>query len=171
MIANTTKGFILQTGASTAGKIAPQALVTFDAPTRGDVIHACKGRQGVYFLSRNAVADGYQFSTHVLPLPDNKTDIKYDRANKQEYIWRSKEFVMAGRETFAAAKVVHEKGCVRLRLFVDGCCRYDEVVKGCAPFTLPAQIAGVKWQIELRGTARVTEVHIAGSMQELLREQ
>lgn len=170
-MSNTTKGFILQTGASTANKIAPQALVTFDAPTRGDVIHACHGRQGVYFLSRE-VADGlYTFSTHVLPLPDNRTDVKYDRASKQEYIWRSKEFVQPGRTTMGAAKVVHKRGCVRIKIIVDGCCRHEEVVKGCGPFTLPAQIAGTKWQIELRGTAEVTEVHIAGSMQELLREQ
>lgn len=170
-MSDTTKGFILQTGASTANKIAPQALVTIDAPNDGDIIHACKGPQGVYFLSRREASGQFGFYTHVLPLPDNRTYVKYADAKKMEYVWRSKEFVMPGRTTFSAAKIVHKRGCLRLRIFVDGCCRHEEVVRTCAPFTLPSQLAGVKWQFELRGTAEVTEFHVASSMPELLSEQ
>lgn len=162
------KGYILHTGSATADPNQFQQLVTIDAPTQGDVIHATHGRQGTYFLSKTKEIDGFTFTTHVLPTPDNKTDVRYANAAKMDYIWKSKKFVMPGWTTMAAAKVQHAGGCVRLRVYADGCLACDIVVGDCRPFKLPAQVAGTTFEIELRGTSQVSEAHIAQSMRELL---
>lgn len=161
-------GYIFQTGAQGADKTPFQQLVTMDAPTNGNVIAACNGRQGAYFMSM--VADpflGKQAQIHVLPQPGGTTDIPYDRAPKAEYVWRSKKYMMPAITTWSCAKVVHKCGCVRLRLYIDGCVAYDSVVRGSKPFTLPSQLAGTTLEIELIGTAEVEDVQVASSMREL----
>ncbi len=161
-------GYIYSTGSGTSDAAQFQQLVTIDAPTPGVVISSCQGRQGVYFLSEVSVDDVTTYKTHVLPQPDHVTDVKYATAPKMEYIWRSKRFVMPGRATMGAGKVVHSGGHVRIRILVDGCCRHEQQVRSNKPFRLPAQMAGTEWEIELLGNATVYEVHIAPSMQELL---
>ena len=163
-------GYIYSTGAGTSDPAQFQQLVTIDAPTRGEVIASCIGRQGPYFLSKTDVGeDTEQLTIHVLPMPDRLTDIKYDGAPKMTYIWRSKKFVLSGLTTMAAAKVVHGKGDVRLRIIVDGCCKYEVQVRSNKAFRLPPQVIGIEWELELIGTAQVFEVHVASSIEELLR--
>lgn len=160
-------GYIYSTGSGTSDPAQFQQLVSIDAPTNGQVIHHCLGRQGIYFLSRESVDDVDTYFVHVLPQPDNLTNVKYAEAPKQEYKWKSKKFVMPGRATMSAMKVVH-KGRVRVRIYVDGCCKYEAQVRSSEAFRLPSQLVGGEWEIELIGTATVYEVHIAPSMQELL---
>ncbi len=162
-------GYIFSTGSGTSDPAQFQQLVTIDAPTTGSVISSCQGRQGVYFLSEESILDVTTYKTHVLPQPDNITDVKYATAPKMEYTWRSKRFVMPGRATMGAGKVVHSDGHIRIRIIVDGCCRHEQQVRSNKPFRLPAQMAGVEWEIELIGTATVYEVHIAPSMEELIK--
>lgn len=172
---DTSVGYIYSTGSGSSDPAQFQQLVTIDAPTTGSVISSCKGRQGVYFLSGAQAYDPYgyyspqsEYYIHVLPQPDNLTDIKYASAPKMEYVWRSKKFVMPGRATMGAGKVVHSGGRVRVRIFIDGCCRHEQQVRSNKPFRLPPQMMGVEWEIELTGTATVYEAHIAPSMQELV---
>lgn len=164
-------GYIFQTGAATADKSQFQQLVTIDSPVLGKVVDSCLGRQGPYFLAltNNYYPDDNSAEIYVLPQPGGTTDVSYEGSRKQEYIWKSKKFVMPGRTTFGAMKVVHAKGCVRVKICVDCRCVYEAVVQGCAPFRLPSQIAGTVVEIELRGTATVYEVHIASTMKELTR--
>lgn len=169
MANDRTLGYILNTGAATGEQTQFQQLVTIDGPTAGTFMDSCIGDQGLYFLVKDTVPEPGKYGIWVLPQPDNQTNVKYEQAPKMTYRWRSKKFVMAGRTTWGAAKVVHSKGCVRLRIIVDGCCRHEEQVKDCGPFRLPSQIAGVTCELELEGTARVTELHVASSLQELLR--
>lgn len=169
-MADKALGYIFHTGAGTSDRNQFQQLVTIDAPRRGDVIHSCIGRQGPYFLTQELEFGRYRYFVHVLPIPGGTTDVSYEKALKQKYTWKSKKFVMAGRTNFTCAKVTMGKGCVRLRIYVDGCCQYDAVVTSCDPFRLPDQLVGVTWEIELRGEATVAEVHIASTMRELANE-
>ena len=164
---NTSLGYIFQTGAAGADTTPFQQLVTIDAPRRGDVIHSCTGRQGAYFLTKEFFLGEYSYYVHVLPSPGGTTDTIYEKAPKQEYMWRSKKFVMPGRTTFGACKVVHGGGCARIKIFADGCCVFSTVVTECSPFRLSDQVVGVEFEIELTGTAIIYEAHIASSMQEL----
>lgn len=169
-MANDRKlGYIFSTGAPSADVTPHQHLVTIDAPTDGDVLHACLGRQGMYYLSEELRFGRYKYFIHVLPTPGGTTDARYEQSSKQTYQWKSKKFTMPGRITFAAAKVVMDKGCVRLRIHVDGCCRYDAVVTTCAPFRLPDQLVGIEVELELIGTATIHEVHVASTIEELIR--
>jgi hypothetical protein len=92
---------------------------------------------------------------------------------RQQYTWKSKKFVFPGQTTFAAAKVVHAcgGGGVRFRLYIDCCCVYETVVRGCVPFRLPAQLRGITCEIELIGCSRVTEVRVASSIRELMGDE
>lgn len=162
-------GYIFNTGTAGADALPFQHLVTIDAPTNGDVIDSTLGRQGMYFLSEVFSYGRYNYYVHMLPTPGGTTDVQYERTQKQTYRWKSKKFVMPGRTTLAAAKVVMDKGCVRLKIHADGCCRYDAVVQNCAPFRLPDQLVGVEWEIELIGEATIHEVHVASTMEELTR--
>lgn len=174
---NTSIGYIVSTGASSADRSQFQTIVTIDGPNEGNVTSACNGRQGAYFLSVPPPPDTVVESTspdmviYVLPTPGGTTDVPYETAPKMDYVWRSKRFVMPGRTTWAAAKVVHKcGGCVRLRLYADGCLAYDGVVRDSQPFRLPSQIVGTTLDIELVGSAEVDELHVASSMKELLSQ-
>lgn len=171
MGADTTLGYILQTGAAGADASKFQQLVTIDAPRRGDVIHSCEGREGLYFLTHEQAFGLHGYYVHTLPTPGGASLVEYDNAPKMEYHWRSKKFVMPGRTTWSAAKVVHCKGCVRLRLWIDNCLLYDMPVKTSRPFRLIQNLAGTTLEIELIGTAQVTEVHVASTMKELLSNE
>ena len=170
MTENTTVGYIFDTGANSADSTPFQKLVTIDAPRRGNVVHYCIGRQGPYFLTEEFRFGEYYYYVHVLPTPGGTTDVRYEHAEKMQYTWKSKEYVMPGRTVWGAAKVVHSKGCVTFRLYVDGRIVYSAKVIGCMPFRLPSQIAGMTAVIELVGDATVTEVHIASSIRELTNE-
>lgn len=170
-MADNSVGYILQTNVASADKLELQQLVTLDAPTSGNVIHHCVGRQGIYFLSERLLYGAYTYFVHVLPVPGGSTDAKYETAAKQTYTWKSKRFVMSGRTSFTCAKVVHSKGCVNLKIFVDGKCRYDRPVRGCEPFRLSDQLEGIDFEIQLTGTATVHEVHIASTMRELASDR
>lgn len=171
MTANTALGYIFDTGAASADSSRFQALVTIDAPRRGNVIHSCLGRQGMYYLTEELAFGRYSYWVHVLPTPGGLTDVPYDTSPKQEYIWRSKKYIMPGRTTWGAAKVVHKRGCVKLRLYIDGCCAFETVVKGCGAFRLPSQLVGIAMEIELVGTAEVMEVHVASTIEELTNNE
>lgn len=171
MATDTSVGYIFDTGAAGADSSPFQKLVTIDAPRRGNVIHSCIGRQGPYFLTEELLFGEYYYYVHVLPTPGGTTDVRYENAAKMEYQWKSKEYVMPGRTTWGAAKVVHRNGCVTLRLYVDKRIVYSKRVVGCSPFRLPSQIEGVTAEIELIGDAVVTEVHIASSIRELLSNE
>ena len=164
-------GYFFNTGAAGADALPFQHLVTIDAPTDGNVIDSCEGRQGMYYLSEVFKFGKYSYYVHVLPTPGSRTDAAYKGGARQTYVWKSKKFVMPGRTNMTAAKVTMDKGCVRMRIHIDGCCRYDKVVTSCAPFRLPDQLVGIEWEIELVGQATIYEVHVASTMEELTDER
>ena len=107
-----------------------------------------------------------------MPFPDTVGLEVYAHADKYCYEWKSKKFVFPGQMVMAAAKVVHDcKGFVKLKIMVDCCCVYEVLVHDCQPFTLPPNIAGVEWEVEVHGTAVVSEIHLASSLRELLEHE
>lgn len=159
-----SRAFLLSLDDSVNGERPWQKLSTLDTP-KGYVVDAFVAG-GAHAVSMERGDD--EQAIYVLPLP-NSSILEYRYAAKQEYRWKSKKFVMPGTTTFAAAKVVHDcDGELRIKIFVDCCCKYETVVRSCEPFRLPSQLAGVEWEFELQGRATVHEVHLAGSMRELI---
>lgn len=108
----------------------------------------------------------YGETPHFLPLPKYQQE---GRAYKyMPFNWKSKKFVMPGRTTFSVMKVVY-KGCVKVKIWADGCCVYQTMLTTCMPFRLPDEVVGTVFEIEFtgKGYAEVTECEIASSLEEL----
>lgn len=156
------KGYAFETGSSLDGEHTLGKFTTFDTPF-GVRAHAVGG-SGVYVLATEGVFR--------MPFPDSVGREAYNSAEKLCYNWKSKKFVFPGDMVMAAAKVDHDcKGHVRLRIYVDCCCVYETSIHDCKPFTLPPNLKGVTWEVELIGTSAVHEVHLASSLRELLEHE
>lgn len=156
------KGYMFETGSSIDGEHPMQRFVTMDTPN--NVRAHTSGGSGLYVLATDGV---YQMA-----FPDSIGNEMYGNAAKYCYSWKSKKFVFPGQMVMAAAKVVHDcKGFVRLKIMVDCCCLYETLVHDCKPFTLPPNLAGVEWEVELEGNATVHEVHLASSLRELIEHE
>lgn len=164
-------GFILATGDTLSPASGPGSLVTAQLPPLGNIaavaasyVRAPWGAALVFYGNS---------PVYSLPLPEDVGLPAYKNAPKQQYVWRSKKFVFPGQTTMGACKIVHScaGGGVRMRLFVDCCCVFQTVVRGCVPFRLPAQLRGITFEIELQGCSRVTEVRLASSIRELMGDE
>lgn len=102
------------------------------------------------------------------PIPGWVIPNTQNQIQKLTYKWKSKKFVFPGITSFAAAKVVFEcDGWVCFRLWGDCELIYQTVVDNCNPFRLPHNFRNIEFEIEAIGTATVSEIHVASSMQEL----
>lgn len=169
-------GYLFDTASTLDGEHPLQKLVTFDAP-KGTVLSHTVGSSGLDILvgipnpdiGVDALIKNFVYS---MPFPNTKKGGKYNTAPKMCYQWKSKKFVFPGNMTMAAAKVVHDcDGSLRLKVFVDCCCRYEVEVKDCKPFRLPPSMQGVEWEVEVTGTATIHEIHLASSIRELLEDE
>lgn len=164
-------GFILATGDTLSPSSGPGALVTALLPPLTSIV----GTATSYVRAPWGCAVVFYGGSPVysLPLPEDVGLPAYKNAPKQQYVWRSKKFVFPGQTTMGACKIVHScaGGGVRMRLFVDCCCVFQTVVRGCVPFRLPAQLRGITFEIELQGCSRVTEVRLASSIRELMGDE
>ena len=144
---------------STAGQI-----VTMDTPT-GLLLDAKVAARGLTLKYSNQL--------FYLPTPgDGAEEREYRKAKKMCFRWKSKKFVFPGQTTFAAGKIVHDcGGAITIRLFVDCKCVWQADICDCNPFRIPSQIMGVTYEIELIGKNAVQEVHLAGSMRELIENE
>lgn len=161
----------------------------------------CVYQNGKYFGSRSPMGDGLivDFVDRVegdMDVGDLTTaDLKWDavHAGKDGFIyfsrgrelwrwnsadapmtyeWRSKVFRMPGHTAFSAAKVVADYGGpVVFSLYRSGGLYYSREVYNSEPFRIPARGRGLEWEIELKGSSRIREVHVATSMTELVEEK
>lgn len=156
----TRYAYVYQLGDDLNGDKPFQHLVTMDVPV-GYLAQAVVTSRGLTLK--------YGKNLYCLPLPGEVGDNAYRKAPKQPYIWRSKKFVMPGRLTLAAGRVARSRdGDCLLKLYVDGRLVWESLVLDARPFTIPDQIMGKIFEVELQGTARVTELHLAPSMKELM---
>ncbi len=165
MVSNRGVMYVFATGARTADTNRHQQLVTIDAPTDRGCKDSCDTHNGPAFLCPDEYGD---HGVYTLPLPDYRNGTPYESARKMEFIWRSKQFVMSSITTFTVARVEHE-GCVKFRLFVDGCCVYDNMLSTCGPFRLPPEAQGKVFEVEFYGDGRVIDFEMASSFEELAR--
>jgi hypothetical protein len=166
-------GYLFDTGSTLDGEHPLQKLITFDGPP-GKVISHTTSSSGLDVLigipNPDILVDAdIKNSVHSMPFPNTKEGGTYDLAPKMCYRWKSKKFVFPGNMCMSAAKVVHDcNGHVRIKFYVDCCCRYEVLVKDCKPFRLPDSMQGVEWEVEVIGTATVHEIHVASSLRELI---
>lgn len=156
------KGYAFETGSTLDGTHEIAKFITYDTPM-GVRAHVAGG-SGLYVVGTEGVFK--------MPFPDSVGQEAYNSAAKLCYTWKSRKHVFPGNMVMAAAKVDHDcKGHVRLKIYVDCCCVYETAVRDCTPFTLPPNLHGVTWEVEVSGTAAVHEIHLASSMRELLEHE
>lgn len=155
-------GYMFDTGSSLDGDRPFARLSTFDYVSPG--IYS-----SVWTNNGLAVLDNAG-SVWEMSFPNMTSKDAYRDSPKLTYTWKSKRFVLPGITTFGACKILHDCGCLRLRIYVDGCCTYDTPVTSKHPFTLPPSVQGVEYEFELEGTANVYELHVATSIQDLIEQ-
>jgi hypothetical protein len=156
--------YVYDTGDEINGDKQFQQLVTMNVP---------EGILSQALVTSMGLTTKYTNQVFYLPLPgDGNIDKGYRKALKYCFQWKSKKFVMPGQTTFAAGKIIHDcGGPITLRLYVDCRCVWQTEICDCNPFRIPSQIMGLDFEIELLGRSAVYEVHIAGSMRELLENE
>jgi hypothetical protein len=136
-----------------------QQLVTMDAPQPTAPVGAVVSNYGLHTCFSNKM--------YYWPVPGWQRP--GDKIQKLCYQWKSKKFVFPGQTTFSAAKVVAEcDGDVCFKLYGDGQLVCTRKITDNNPFRLPMHTRHVEWEIELIGTATVSEVHVATSMNDLV---
>lgn len=86
-----------------------------------------------------------------------------------EFRWRSKEFIENQGTSFSSCRIVSDDiSKIGMMLFIDGVQELDlsASILPDGAFRLPA-FRGYKWQIEVRGNAKVERITLATSMQEM----
>lgn len=152
-------GYMCDTGSSLDGDRPFARLSTFDYKSPG-ILSSVWTNNGLAVLDNAG-------NVWEMAFPGMANKMSYHDSTKMSYTWRSKKFVLPGITTFAAAKIIHDCGCLRFRIYVDGCCTYDTPVHSKQPFTLPPSVQGVEYEFELEGTANVYELHVATSTEDL----
>lgn len=155
--------YIYDLGDDINGQKQFQHLVTMDTP---------EGELGDAKVTKYGMTVKYGKDLYCLPLPGEVSEDAYRNAPKQTYEWKSKKFVFPGRMTMAAAKVTKDcGGTLILSIYVDCRLAYESEICDCKPFRLPTAVEGIEFEILLKGTAKVTEVHIASSIKELIESE
>lgn len=147
------RGLVLDLGAPNAADPA-LSLLDWHSPA----LHREPGRDTLYL----AKADGEGWAVcDMAGSPDGPL---------LETTWRSKVFASVSAMTMAAARVdadFGERGSLTVTILADGVERLSKVLADARPFRLPAGFRARAWQVEARGTARVREIRLASSMEEL----
>lgn len=155
------KGFWFDTRSSALSSEGEAELTTFDCPP------ATISRTGPFFVVSlfGALHVLFDRGVYVLPWAGYAAP---PGAALLTYIWRSKHFVFPAATRLSAAKVVREAaGSLLVRVFGDGRLVYQRIVVGSDPFRLPGRARYLSYEVQLEGTAVVSEVHLATSMAEL----
>jgi hypothetical protein len=86
--------------------------------------------------------------------------------------WRSKTFNLPRPATFGAARIDSDfdHGPMTLRIFADNVLRLETQLDHTNPVRLPAGFRAARWEIELQGSSRVTQVAMATTIDDLEQE-
>ncbi len=84
-------------------------------------------------------------------------------------IWRSKPFRLPQSASFGAARLDSDfaHGPVTLRVLADNVLRLEKSLSDPGPVRLPAGFTASRWEIEIQGASRVTQIVLASTVDEL----
>lgn len=105
--------------------------------------------------------------TGTLCLAQGTNLVRYDKGSALTYTWRSKKFRAPFPMNFGYAQVYASDYPVTLNVIVDGVQKASKTIASREITTLPSGFRGLDWQLEVSGTADVTQVNIATSVQEI----
>lgn len=139
---------------------------------RGWLIFDFSG-QGAVFTTANlnsatAVTALYaDHRTDTLYMAQGTNIVRFDAGSALAYTWRSKTFRAPFAMNFSKGQLVAASYPVTMKLYGDGVLRFTKSVTDGNLFHLPGGYRSLDYQLEIAGTADVTQVSIATSAEEL----
>lgn len=148
------------------------AIYTKSNGSRGMLIFDFSGQGAVFTESdlNSGVAITAMYNdarTDTLYLAQGTNIVRWDAGSNLPYIWRSKIFRTPFPMNFAFGQVVADTYPVTMNVYADGVLRQAKTVTDNNAFRLVSGFRGFDWQIELRGTGRLTQAMISTSMEEV----
>lgn len=92
-----------------------------------------------------------------------------DSASPLTYTWKSGPQFTPYEASFGAMRVYADNYPVTAKVYLDGALIHTQAVASEEAFRLPPDFTGRRWQVQIEGTHNVSQVFIAGSMEELDR--
>jgi hypothetical protein len=92
---------------------------------------------------------------------------QWDEGDAQDYVWRSKEYLLPMPANFGFLQIVAESYPVTATLYADGTKVGDFTAQSERAVRLPGGFRARVWEAEITGTSRVLSVHVAQSGTEL----
>lgn len=105
--------------------------------------------------------------TDTMYMAQNGNIVRYDRGSALTYTWRSKKFRAAFPMNFGYAQVLADAYPVTLKVYADGVLKSTRSVGSQSPVTLPSGFRATDWELEVSGTANITQLNMATSVDEL----
>jgi len=105
--------------------------------------------------------------TDTLYMAQGGSIVRFNSGTPSEYVWRSKKFRTPFHMNFGKAQVIAASYPVTLKVFGDGTLRFTKSVLNSNIFHLPGGYRSMDWQLEVSGTAEVTQVTMATSAEEI----
>ena len=105
--------------------------------------------------------------TDTLYFAQNGNIVRYDRGSALTYTWCSKTFRTPYPLNMTVGQVLAEAYPVTMKVYADGVLKATKSVANKEIFRLPGGFRALDWQIELSGTAKITQACIATSGEEI----
>ena len=101
--------------------------------------------------------------TDTLYLAQGANIVRYDRGSALTYTWKSKTFRAAYPMNFGFGQLVADAYPVTMKVYADGQLKATKTVNDNNLFRLPSGFRAMDWEIELSGTAKITQAMITTS--------
>lgn len=105
--------------------------------------------------------------TDTLYMAQGASLVRFNSGAASTYTWRSKRFRTPFHMNFGKAQVIAVSYPVTLKVYGDGVLRFTKSVLNNNIFHLPGGYRSLDWQLEVSGTAEVTQVAMATSAEEI----
>lgn len=104
--------------------------------------------------------------TDTLYLAQGTNIVRYDRGSALTYTWRSKVFRTGFPMNFGFGQLIADSYPMTMKVYADGQLKITKTVASKDLFRLPAGFRAMDWEIEIAGTAKVTQALITTSAAE-----
>jgi hypothetical protein len=105
--------------------------------------------------------------TDTLYMAQGTNIVRFDRGSAMTYTWRSKVYRQAYAINYGYGQVVADAYPVTMKVYADGVLKVTKTVTSSGVFPLPSGFRATDYQIELTGTANVTQANLSTSVEEL----
>lgn len=139
-----------------------QGILVFDLTGQGAVLTTNN------INSTNAIHAGYYDARNdTLYIAQSGGIYRFDQGNALTFTWRSKLFRLEFPTNFSFGQVRASAYPVTMKVYADGQLRLTKTVANANQFRLPSGFRAYDWELQIEGTAEISEMAISQSSVEL----